>query len=229
MIRVGPSSLLSSNLNEFHLTAPQTSGFYTNATSSVTPGIDYPQRIGLNVPIPPYPTNFKDKTFCVYRRLAGDFPPFTVSDVYLEIKRVSGGFQVARFTGYDTVLMYESPGDFSYGHGLLTDDITYLRLSSLLPVPTTFTWLSSASGTNPRLIIAYQSVIKRNTDGSFETSQVGGSIIVSKLTYNSTDIITYSNQGPSFLVTSLPLSPWGGSGLGGGTFEIWIITEVGVL
>jgi len=229
MIRVGPSSVLSSNLNDFHQTSPQASGFYSNTTSSVAPGTDYFQYLGFDFPIPPYPTTFKDKTLAVYRYVGVPQVPTTISSVYLEIKRVSGGFQVARFANYSSVIEYNSPvGSFSYGHGLLTDDLTYLRLGSLLPVPTDFVWLSSASGTSPRLIIAYQSAVVR-VNGTFETSQVGGSLRVAKLTYNSTDLVYDTLQVPFVFVTDLTLSNWSGSGLGGGTFLIWIITEAGVL
>jgi len=229
MIRVGPSSILSSNLNDFHQTSPQASGFYSNATSSVAPGVDYLQRLGFDFPIPPYPTTFKDKTLAVYRTTGAPQVPVTVSSVYLEIRKVSGGFQVARFANYSSVIEYNSPtGSFSYGHGLLTDDLTYLRLGSLLPIPTDLLWLCSASGTSPRLIIAYQSAVVR-VNGTFETSQVGGSLIVSKLTYNSTDLIYDTLQVPSVSVTDLTLSNWTGSSLGGGTFLIWIIMEAGVL
>jgi len=234
MIRVGSASTgVSTILDDFHSkTAPLTSGFFCNYTDGGAPpppsGVFMP-RMAFNRPVPPVPASLKDSTFSIwenpYNPGTGQYPlPLEVASTYLTITRVSGGFQVAKTSGYSDFAVTEIPRNFelSLGHGLLTNDVVYLRVGDVLPSPTSLTWLSSASGTNPRLIVGYQSSIVRN--GQFFEPSNGGYLYLFSSTYNTTDLTIHNYSSLGFTLNTA-VSPWSGSGLGGSVFEIIIVLE----
>lgn len=239
MIRVGSStSGVSTILNDFHSkTAPSTSGFYCNTSGSVNPPpselLKVP-RMAFELAVPPFPASIKDKNFFIWRNpfIIGSDEyslPLTVSNTYLAVTKVSGGFQVARFSAYSGEATAEVPSKFelSLSHGLLTNDVTYIRVGDVLPFPTQFTWLSSASGTNPRIIVGYQSSIIRSPSSygtNFRTSCDGTGLYKFELVYGSADLSVLNDIAESINVNAT-LNTWSGSGLGGSTFSIIIFLE----
>jgi len=234
MIRVGTAITgVSTVLNDFHSkTVLLTSGFYCNCTDGGQPpppsGVSRP-RMAFDQAVPPVPTSLKDRTFTIWENPfnpgSDEYPlPLDVSSTYLTITRVSGGFQVAKTSGYSGSAVVEIPStfDLSLGHGLQTNDVVYLRVGDVLPSSTSFTWLSSASGTSPRAIVGYQSSIVRS--GQFFESARGGYICVFSSTYNSTDLTIKNFPGLSIRLDPA-VSPWSGSSLGGSVFEIIIMLE----
>lgn len=240
MIRVGSStSGVSSMLNDFHSkTAPITSGLSCNTTDSVDPPPPddlFIPRMAYSQTVPPIPTSLKDGNFLIWRNpfspTVQNYPlPLPVSSTYLTVTRVSGGFQVAKTSGYSGTALVEIPSSFelTLGHGLQTNDISYVRVGDVLPSPTTFTWLSSASGTTPRVVVGYSTGVVR--DGQNFSPACGGTNLYEfGLTYGSVDLkIQNIVSGSKNVIPAL--SSWSGSSLGGSSFTIVIfMTSCGEL
>lgn len=223
MIRVGSSTSFSSQFNSFHSTSTQTSGFYTNASQTSPPSGNDVVWFGVSTIIPPFPAGVKDLNLALYRSTTG--APVTVSDTYISITKVSGGFQIARANGFSAVILTDLALDgsgFSYGLGMLDRDVSYIRVGNVSPSPQTFSWKSTASGTNPRTVYGFESdKIDFYFNGSgmkYTPLDPSRSLRIIILTYDSTDLVVETLSGDPgqglVVVGYQTYSDWSGSSLG---------------
>jgi len=159
MIRTAIGGPVSSIFNDFHRISNVTSGFFTNATTAGPP----PPNTGLfglgaDWDYPAIGAQPADQQTLFMGYIVGYDYPFVVSSVYLELTRVSNGYQLGRFTGYDGSVRFSSrPTDTVYYPVFDSFDVgkkIYIRLDSLLPSPHTYTWYSTQSLTGIQRYVA---------------------------------------------------------------------------
>lgn len=238
MIRVGPNTSFSANLNTFHSQSTQSSGFFTNAGSTEPPA---PKRLYANLgwdlsTTPNSQTDVSGQTMivCNLTGIGEEIePPYTVSSTYVEVNCVSGGFNAVKTDGYSSEFRkFLSRGDaLVFGLPLTIGQNIYFRVDSLTPFPHTYNWYNGASGNSPRDIVAVSA-----DAGTFNpatktcTALPGQTIDVFYITISSVNCNANTSKLGLTSITgtnSSYSSNWSGSSLGngGGGFRLIVVNR----
>jgi len=235
MIRIGQSSSFSSNLNNFHNTSTQSTGFWTNAAIGGLPPSGQKAAAGVDRVLTPGETQtaLSGAIFFVghWQNTPGALAtPFTVSNTVFQVNAVSNGFTVQKsLASSGTVRYIPVPEvDVQVGRPLEYGEFLYLQVDSVLPSPHTYSFYAGNSGSVPRDVLVYESSVLQFDAPSKTLSAInGGAFSLFTLLVNASGVSVVQNSSVSTATGSNnTYSPWTGSALGIGFSGVRLVVGV---